>query len=289
MTYYKSKVFLTPEIASQWLELNADNNRPPKHSKIPVYAEDMLYEQWNEDTGETIKFDTSGRLVDGQNRLRAVVMAKMILPFKGEDGRVITEFKGVHFDVAYDVPPEAMLVMDSGSARTFADAIAVASSDRFGSASVVRWVMLWERGIFIGKGGGFNPSHTMLWKRHQKDVELFELSRARGIDCARELVANGSAYGVAHFLFSKIDAEQTRAFFDSIVSGADLGVGHPALTLRKRMGRVKVDRIKRHEQLALIIRAWNAFRRDERVSQILITTGHDRGAPLTNDNFPMPK
>src|SRR4051812_45826471 len=96
------RVLVTPAKAVKWLGLNSPVNRSKKASKIGGYAADMQAGRWNSNTGETIKFDTSGTLIDGQNRLEAVVLANV----------------PVEFDVAYDVPSEAMIVIDSGAART---------------------------------------------------------------------------------------------------------------------------------------------------------------------------
>ncbi len=71
------RTIVTPALARKWLELNAENNRLPRPRKIQAYARDMASGNWNSDSGETIKFDKNGILVDGQNRLQAVLLADM--------------------------------------------------------------------------------------------------------------------------------------------------------------------------------------------------------------------
>ncbi len=78
--------------------------------------------------------------------------------------------------------------------------------------------------------------------------------------------------------------ERAHQFFDQYISGANLPDRSAVLTLRNRMARIRLDRISRPEQLALFIRAWNAFREGKPLSQIIIAKGD-----LTNLNFPQPK
>ena len=48
--------------------------RNRRRDTVTAYAEDMAAGRWKEN-GETIKFDSEGRLIDGQHRLAAVVKA----------------------------------------------------------------------------------------------------------------------------------------------------------------------------------------------------------------------
>ena len=62
---------VTPAKAAAWLLKNVCN-RPPKPAKIALWAEEMSREEW-EQTHQGIAFDEDGNLMDGQNRLSAVV------------------------------------------------------------------------------------------------------------------------------------------------------------------------------------------------------------------------
>jgi hypothetical protein len=61
---------VTPEMAKELLELNIANNRKP--SQFNLYANDMRKKLWVE-TGEVLKFSRDGQLLDGQNRLKAII------------------------------------------------------------------------------------------------------------------------------------------------------------------------------------------------------------------------
>lgn len=263
-------VEVTPQLAKQWLGRNAENNRLPKESKIPAYARDMLNGNWQTDTGETLKFDPEGTLIDGQNRLRAVVLAGI----------------PVVFDVAHGVPRRAMQVVDTGAARSAGDTLRIAGAhDRMRAASIVRWVILWDEKIFTGRGGKFNPTTSEVAARYLSETGLFDAASSRATDCQNRGLGTGSPAGVAHYLFSRIDQEKTHAFFDLYVSGANLPDRAPILALRNRIARVRIDRITRSEQLALFIRTWNHFREDHPVERLQLV----RSGDLDNSNFPQPR
>lgn len=269
MTRYEQGKRVTPAQAKRWLARNAENNRNEKTSKIPGYARDMISGNWLADTGESLKFDPDGVLIDGQNRLQAVIMAGV----------------PVVFDIAWDVPRNAMHVLDTGASRTAADALKIAgASDRMRSASIVRWAIMWDAKIFTGKGGSVNPTTTEVLSRYQSETGRFNSAAARASDCQVRGLGTGSPAGMAHYLFSVIDAEETHQFFDQYISGANLPDKSGVLALRNRMARLKVDRLTRPEQLALFIRAWNAVREGRPTERLQIM----RAGDLTNLNFPQP-
>ena len=65
-------VFVTPDMAAGWLKLNVEKNRNVKKSRINGYVRDIQSDNWVL-TGEAIKFDVDGRLIDGQNRCQEVI------------------------------------------------------------------------------------------------------------------------------------------------------------------------------------------------------------------------
>jgi hypothetical protein len=261
---------ITPQRARELLAHNADNNRNPKKGKIAMYARDMAAGSWNSNTGETIKVDVKGDLIDGQNRMFAVI----------ESG------KDIFFDVAYDVPTDAMQVIDTGATRGAADTLKILGAhDRTSSSAIVRWSIMWDVQLYTGHGGSFAPTVSEVVARFLAEPEAYTAAAKRGKDCQNRGLGAGAAAGTAHYLFSRIDGEQAHQFFDHYVSGANLPDRHPCLTLRAKMARRRVDRVTRPEELALFVRAWNAFRLGEGLDRMMIV----RQGKLTNLNFPQPK
>jgi len=65
---------ITPKLAEKYLEENVDYNRPISQRHVDLYARDMKAGKWVQN-GETIKFNGTGALLDGQHRLWACVEA----------------------------------------------------------------------------------------------------------------------------------------------------------------------------------------------------------------------
>lgn len=229
----------------------------------------MINQRWNSDTGETIKFAIGGELIDGQNRLLAVI----------ESG--VT----VDFDVVWDVPRDAMVVLDTGASRTGTDVLKIAgASSRSRSSAIVRWSILWDAKIYLGRGGTLSPTTTEILQRYLNEQGRYDSCATRAADCQNRGLGTGSAVGMAHYLFMCINVKQTHGFYDQYISGAGLNNGSPVLALRNRIARVRLDRITPAEQLALFIRAWNAYREDKTLERMMIGKGE-----LSNSNFPQPK
>lgn len=271
---YQENILITPSMARQMMAGNAENQRNIKLGKVREYAEMMKEGQWIYPTGETLKIDTDGRLIDGQNRLQAVIESGV----------------PVRFDIRNELDPTAMLVLDSGASRNLGDSLAVfGTPQRAKAAAIVRWVMMWDNGIYRGSSGrtGWSPSRMKQVTEYQRDALNYDASAARGADAARHRLGPSGPAGTAHYLLHRIDASQAEDFFDHVISGANLPERHPAKTLRERLlsNRTSREGWDRYEQLAAYIRGWNAFRKNEPLTRIVITND----GRLTNSNFPQPK
>ena len=68
---------ITPQQASDLLERSSITfkNRNVTPSFVKRYIQDMKSGNWHADTGETLKIDIKGRVIDGQHRLQAIVHA----------------------------------------------------------------------------------------------------------------------------------------------------------------------------------------------------------------------
>jgi hypothetical protein len=144
---------------------------------------------------------------------------------------------------------------------------------------------MWDAKLYVGQGGGLNPTHSEILDRFDAEAGLYDAAATRATDCQNRGIATGAPAGVAYYLFSRLDQEKAHAFFDQYVSGANLPDLSPVLALRDKMARLRIDRLTRPEQLCCFIRAWNGWRRDVTMEKIVISPV----GPLTNDNFPMPK
>jgi hypothetical protein len=97
------RIIVTPEMAKDFLDrCNTGNYRKPIPTVVSRYAKDMETNRWTETTA-TVAFSKSNVLIDGQNRLLAII----------KSGKAIT------LNVLYDVDDSVVLDInqDRGSSR----------------------------------------------------------------------------------------------------------------------------------------------------------------------------
>ena len=72
-------IYVTPEMAKQWLRSNTAN-RKPSQAAVKRWAEIMKAHSWKL-CSDAIAFDVNGVLINGQHRLMAVIESGMTQPF----------------------------------------------------------------------------------------------------------------------------------------------------------------------------------------------------------------
>ncbi len=97
------KVNVTPAQAAKWLG-NNEGNRKLREHRVKYFADAMEKGKWKL-THQGVAIASSGRLIDGQHRLRAIVLCGKTVPML----------------VTTDVPEDTYSVLDAGQARTMSD------------------------------------------------------------------------------------------------------------------------------------------------------------------------
>lgn len=108
--YRAAKFNITPEQAQYWLDNHNTANRKLREPHAANIARQMDLGYWNGDTHEGIAFAKDGSLIDGQHRLRAVVL----------HGRPVEML------VWTGQEPDNRLVVGAGTPRTAADTLQIA-------------------------------------------------------------------------------------------------------------------------------------------------------------------
>lgn len=256
---------VTPDVARAWLEGNT-RNRNLRWAVVDAIVRDILSGNWVLN-GETIKISVDGNVIDGQHRLHGIVKA----------GVPVQSF------VVCGLPMEVQDTVDTGRARTLGDQLTLHGNKRAHAlAAVAAWAFRWEQGQ-RSKGGNFKVTHTEAIAYINSHPQLYDAmafsSRARhSFPLIRETV-----YGLAWWLLTSASRERGEQFMEKVASGEDIGAGHPAHTLRARLlsaGR-NDERLNEHEQLALVVFAWNAHRAGRSLSRLQLPKGG-----LTPNNFP---
>jgi hypothetical protein len=258
---------ITPELAREWLALNV-LNRPVRNKHVSQLARDMKAGRWDLN-GETIKRAVDGGVLDGQHRLRACVASQ-------------SSFRAF---VISGLPPEAQQTIDIGAARRMSDHLSLDGEKNASVlASVARLGLIWLRGGRGRMSFEMDPTHAEMLAFVEAEPRLRDATdfAARVRKDLRPF--RPAVWGVSWLLFTGVNDVAAQVFLERVRDGADIGIGHPAHTLRARIFRSKDERLTEWEQLALIITAWNHFRDETPITKLLFPKGG-----LTPKNFPEPK
>lgn len=128
-----------PKVAQRILAMTNTRNRPLRESRARDLGENVVATGNFELTGDTVKFDTDGALLDGQHRLTACAQSP----------------SGLITHMVFGLPPKIFDVLDQGSKRTAADALALEGfGNSFILAGALNFVKKYETGSKITEGGG---------------------------------------------------------------------------------------------------------------------------------------
>lgn len=259
-------VFVTPELAAEWLLKNT-HNRPYRPRVASAYAADIRSGDWLRN-GESIKFATGGALLDGQHRLGGVEEAGV----------------GAWMLVVRGLPKTTQETMDGGIKRTFSDVLKLRGEIHYATlASIVRSVFSWERGD-RGVRGGAAATNAQLFQT----LEKYPWLRDGCTVAARTAVGSGLPAGIGGLVWwmtVQLDPEDAEGFFERLSSPDNHQTGEPIGELRKLLSKSEDVRGERSRRflLAVSIKAWNKYRLGESVGLLKFTQG---GAKP--EQFPIP-
>lgn len=265
-------VTITPDMAKSMIGQNI-NNRNLNQIRARGYAAEMKAGRWRM-TGEAIKFDAEGRLLDGQHRLMGVILSGVPADFLVLTGmeRGTQEF------------------MDSGRARSLSD-VFVLRGEKYAStlATVCR---LYEHHMTTGLRGSVtnNPNMTRgrLIEVFEENADEFRRAAAMGKRVNDLSPLPTSTAAIAYLLMARIDCDDADFFFERIRDGQMLSEGDPIYALRRWLDAQTSKGLKLAEagarvtSLAVTFKAWNAYREGREVGHLAWRAG---GA--TPERFPV--
>lgn len=242
-----------PATAEEWLGKN-QINRAVRDRVVAAYARDMASGNWRV-TGEGIKFAASGRLLDGQHRLHAVVRADVAVPML----------------VVRGVAEDAQELMDSGAGRTAGDALRLRGEANYSTlAAAARLAIGYEAGRINSNGDKTTHAEIIGFIGDNEDLRYaVELAASwrYGIDVPISVLV------VAIWRLYRINAEDCLTFFSQLANKTDLRSGDPVLALLNRLTEVRRSnrRLDRADYLSLIFRAWNLWRTRKTVQRLPVS------------------
>lgn len=238
-------IVITPAIALQFLEHNR-GNRSLNKKRVANYAREIAAGAWMMN-GENIKFARSGRLLDGQHRLHAVVLSQMPI---------------VSW-VAYGLDEDAFATIDINQNRSGADTL-TSMGEKNARALSAALALVWayaNRSLYIT--GWHRPVNRIIKLMVEHHRGTGAADSAQWAHRAAAVCSNSTIPAGFHYLFSLVDKTDADRFMEDLSTGANLSGSDPVFLLRERLiaDRAKrVGKLPRGYVAALFIKAWNLRR-----------------------------
>lgn len=243
------RIEVTPTLAAEYLQKNFADNRNLRNSTIDRYASDMKNGRWTE-TGETIKFDQYGNLIDGQHRLHAVI----------KSGQTITFF------VASGLEDAAAVNIDIGAKRSFADALKITGHDGFLilKGTLAKRILLYEAGrnALTSKTDAktYSGRTTAGQKKQVTTAEIVDYVQKNDLthfcEFGRNMydkqisnILSPSDWVFLTWMLTKINAVHSEVFLQKLATMDGIAGNSPIRTLFKRLqepksGTQRIEEIK---------------------------------------------
>lgn len=259
---------ITPQIAATLLGFNTNNYRSKDPKRIAMYAEEMRRGNWHSN-GDSIVFDSSGVLTNGQHRLHAIVKSGCTIEC------VIV--RGAEGDGRYN---------DTGKARTIGQWCTKQGIKNGNAvAAIARMAVAYKN----GKWGSQDNSTDAL---KSEVYEYITTHTAELEDCAQlcrkacKLIP-ASIIGPVVFIGCKEKTPSSVAmavwFIDSLVEGQNLTDADPVYHFRnKLLAQTETRKLSIFVKRCLATIAWNKTVRGDSctASQMRITlTGPSKQSP----------
>ncbi len=240
---------ITPEKAQKFLA-NNKGNRQISRRHIDFLREQMISGKWKF-TGDMIKISDTGRLLDGQHRLQAIVQSNT--------PQIML--------IGYGFNEDIFGTIDTGKNRTAADLIAINGfTNAKNMQSMARFVLSFNKGAYTLPNSRSSTAMTKISNQEildfvQNNEEMVDIIKFAGeIYYKIRSISHANLAGL-YMLMAKKNQVECDYFFEKYGSGLDLHSKHPIYLLREKLLKFSMSKRKMEsrEKIALFIKAWNAF------------------------------
>lgn len=228
MTIKTETMMITPEIAARLIAKNS-KNRPHNQRRSKALSEAMKRGEW-EENGDTIRIAETGRLLDGQHRLWAIVKSGIAQRYI-----VVSGLKERVFDT-----------IDRGSCRTVGDILSMRGEKNANVlAAAARLLVVYDK---TGNPFHGNPEAQPTARESEEFVDSNPILRKIVNEFVRDKwirrYVGAPLAAMCKFCFLQVDNESAEMFFDELSSGVVDGAGSPVLLLRDRLMENKASKEK---------------------------------------------
>lgn len=236
---------ITPSKAGKYLATrNEEMNRHISQSRVARYSRDMEDDRWYY-TGDAIRFDIDGELIDGSHRLTAILVTG----------------KSQKMDVIRGLPKEVFAAIDTGKTRGGADVFGIHGwKNPWAISAAVSWAWRYKTGSCIARLAPTNPEALDFIAGNPKLKDSVELLMENG--GSKGILPLGMAVAL-HYLFGRKSVKDADDFIEKVIGGIGLRSGQPYYALRERLLLAKTEtkhKMSATAKMAYAIKAWNFTR-----------------------------
>lgn len=240
------EMLVSPEMAKHYLAQNTANRRP-KSPRVLLYSNEMKAGRWRSQTGETIKIASSGRVLDGQQRLMAVVHSGC----------------SIKFHIAFNLDESVFSVLDTGSSRNSSDTFRAAGikQDNAIPSMIAHYNLMCNNGISKGQINQKSTNAELL-EQYYEDPEKWQriANHSRNWYMNFAKILQPSYFGGFYAFFSQLDSEMAFSFFQQLATGSDITNSSVNLLRNKLIqDKTSLRKMTPSFKIALIIKTWNYF------------------------------
>jgi hypothetical protein len=248
-----------PAEAAEILQ-NNDHNRRVDWRVIDNYARQMSEGEWRF-AGDPIRISVTGRLLDGQYRLNAIIQSQ-------------TTHK---FTVIRGLPNDTQPYMDVGKRRSPGDVFSMYDVPAPGpAAALTQLLMRYEQGIILEQKHAITAAEALAYYQDPANTHLINEGTKQGLSVKQVLPMNPSVAGVVWVAASRVsDPFAVNAFYEQLKNGLNLKEGDAIAALRGWLIRRHREdlRVNRAEYLFLLLRVWNAWVQREPMYKVQLPKG----------------
>lgn len=247
---------LSPALAGVLLARNPDNRKVSANT-VEKYARDMANGNWSFN-GEPIIISRDGKMNDGQHRCEAVILSETTIPTI----------------LVIGTDRESRLTVDQGKTRMAGDYLGMnGHSDSLNLAAVAKYI--WQHQSFgrLSAASSMAPTKGEILSLVEVTPTIVE-SLVRIQKKGSDAVGGRAVLAFIHWTVSRVGGSRADAdvFIDALVNGSNLGVRSPILYARNRL-MAERGRLRPNDKAELILRAWNATRRGDKVASLPVKGG----------------
>lgn len=248
-----TRMKITPDIARVMMERNESeewrNRHLSEHTAARI-ARSIKEDRWMY-TGEPIIFSKTGRMLNGQHRLTACMMAD----------------KPIDALIVFDVDDAAFKYMDIGTKRSAAHIFDIEQIPNYTFAASVARIVYYYLNDELWSGnatyGGYSVDNDVLLEFYSMHTKIQESCRpAENVRKAGLLPTRWA--GALHYLCAFKNPYRANEFFYQLATGIGIENEKSAIyTLRRRLSgdsrARKSDKEPEHYRAAYVVQAWNAW------------------------------